>query len=414
MTVDIDVVSFGCRLNAAEAEAMRTLAASRIERPTVIVNTCAVTAAAERDARRAIRRLRRERPGIDIVVTGCAAQRAPGMFAAMPEVTRVLGNREKLDPRHWSLTERIAVGDVMRADQPPLPALDAEATGTRAIVEAQHGCDHRCTFCIIPFTRGPARSQPLGVLVERANRLVARGVAELVLSGVDLASYGSDQPGGPSLGRAVRRLLAAVPQLVRLRLSSLDPAAIDDDLVDAYANEPRLMPHVHLSLQSADDLILKRMRRRHTSAQAGAAIARLRRARPEIAFGADLIAGFPTESDAAAARTRDAIVEHDLAYVHVFAFDPRPGTPASRMPPVPPPIAAERAARLRMAARESLARHLARHVGQPVDVLVERDGRTGHGVDFSRVQLAEPHAPGHVVRARAIAATADTLLARVA
>ncbi|MBM3525220.1 MAG: radical SAM protein, partial [Alphaproteobacteria bacterium] len=216
MIADIDVVSFGCRLNAAEAEAMRTLAASRIERPTVIVNTCAVTTAAERDARRTIRRLRRDRPEADIVVTGCAAQRSPAMFAAMPEVTRVLGNREKLDPEHWRRTERVAVGDIMSAQTPPPPALDAEATGTRAIVEAQHGCDHRCTFCVIPFTRGPARSQPLGALVERANRLVERGVAEIVLSGVDLASYGADQPQGPSLGRAIRRLLAAVPLLARL------------------------------------------------------------------------------------------------------------------------------------------------------------------------------------------------------
>jgi threonylcarbamoyladenosine tRNA methylthiotransferase MtaB len=415
MDTRVEVVSFGCRLNAAEAAAMRALAEERASRATVIVNTCAVTGAAERDARRAIRRLKRQRPEADIVVTGCAAQRDAAQFAAMPEVARVLGNREKLDPASWSDPDppRLAVGDIMTpAPLPPLADAPRQER-TRAVVDAQQGCDHRCTFCIIPFTRGPSHSQPLGALAQRIERLCAEGVREVVLSGVDLTAWGRDLPGAPTLGRAIRRLLAQVPALARLRLSSIDPAEVDDDLVEAFAEEPRLMPFAHLSLQAADDLVLKRMRRRHTRAGAVAVAARLRRARPDLAFGADLIAGFPTESDQAAARTRAVIDEIGIAFVHVFAFDARPGTPAARMPPVAASLVAERAAALRAQARAALGRHLAAQIAHEVDVLVERDGVSGHAADFTRVRLDAPRERGTIARARVSAAAADHLIARI-
>lgn len=415
MDTRVEVVSFGCRLNAAEAATMRTLAEPGATRATVIVNTCAVTGAAERDARRAIRRLKRERPDADIVVTGCAAQRDPAQFAAMPEVARVLGNREKLDPASWRdpNASRLAVGDVMTPGPLPPLAEPPRLERTRAVIEAQQGCDHRCTFCIIPFTRGPSRSQPLGALAQRIARLCDDGVREVVLSGVDLTAWGRDLPGAPTLGRAVRRVLAQVPALPRLRLSSIDPAEVDDDLVDAFAEEPRLMPFAHLSLQAGDDLVLKRMKRRHSSVDAVAVAARLRRARPDIAFGADLIAGFPTESDDAAARTRAIVDEIDLAFVHVFAFDPRPGTPAARMPPLPSAVVAERAASLRETARAAHARHLVAQVAREVEVLVERDGLSGHAADFTRVRLDTARPRGTIARARVVAAAADHLIARI-
>lgn len=411
----VEVVSFGCRLNAAEAATMRALAEAGPARATVIVNTCAVTGAAERDARRAIRRLKRERPDADIVVTGCAAQRDAAQFAAMPEVARVLGNREKLDPASWRDPDapRLAVGDIMAPGPLPPLADPPRQERTRAVVDAQQGCDHRCTFCIIPFTRGPSRSQPLGALAMRIQRLCEDGVREVVLSGVDLTAWGRDLPGTPTLGRAIRRLLAQVPMLPRLRLSSIDPAEVDDDLVAAFAEEPRLMPFAHLSLQAGDDLILKRMKRRHSRAEAVAVAARLRRARPDLALGADLIAGFPTESEDAAARTRAVVDEIGLAFVHVFAFDPRPGTPAARMPQLAGPVVAERAAALRATARAALQRHLGARLGSEVDILVERDGLSGHAADFTRVRLDAPRPRGTIARARAVAVAADHLIARV-
>lgn len=414
MTTDVEVVNFGCRLNAAEAERVRALAAPGAARPTIVLNTCAVTAAAERDARRMARKLKRERPDADIVVTGCAAQRDPGRFAAMPEVARVVGNREKLRPETWRPADapRVAVGDIMAAGDFEPPAVDAPpGRDTRAVVDIQLGCDHRCTFCIIPFTRGPSRSQPLGALVERIDALCAAGTREVVLSGIDLTSYGHDLPGGPGLGRAVRRLLARVPALARLRLSSIDPAEIDDDLVEAFAREDRLMPHAHLSLQSGDDLILKRMRRRHDRASAIDAAARLRRARPDIAFGADMIAGFPTESDAAARASRRLLDEIGVAFVHVFAFDPRPGTPAARMPQVPAAEIARRAAELRADGAARLAAHLAARIGTALDVLVEGDGTRGTAADFTRVRLTAARPRGTLLRARAELAGADHLVA---
>ena len=415
MTATVEVVTFGCRLNAAESERVRALAsAGSTGRPVVVLNTCAVTGAAERDARRMARKLKRERPEADIVVTGCAAQRDPAQFAAMPEVARIVGNREKLLAETWGppAGARIAVGDIMRPapEAPPLPDTTA-ATGTRAVVEAQQGCDHRCTFCIIPFTRGPSRSEPLGALAARIAALCAAGTREVVLSGVDLASYGHDLPGRPGLGRAVRRLLASLPQLPRLRLSSIDPAEIDDDLVAAYASEERLMPYAHLSLQSGDDLILKRMKRRHGRAQAIAIAQRLRRARPDIAFGADLIAGFPTETPAAAEASLRILDEMDISFVHAFAFDPRPGTPAARMPPLPAAEVAARAAALRAAGRTRLRRHLEARLGHVVEILVESEGTGGHAADFTRVRLDHPAPRGALLRVRATAMTDDHLIA---
>jgi threonylcarbamoyladenosine tRNA methylthiotransferase MtaB len=415
MNAPVEVVTFGCRLNAAESERVRALASARSDdRPTIVLNTCAVTTAAERDARRMARKLKRERPDADIVVTGCAAQRDPAQFAAMPEVARIVGNREKLRPETWTAPgdARVVVGDIMSPapDAPAMPET-AAATGTRAVVEAQQGCDHRCTFCIIPFTRGPSRSEPLGALAARIAALCAAGTREVVLSGVDLASYGHDLPGRPGLGRAVRRLLANLPQLPRLRLSSIDPAEIDDDLVTAFAAEERLMPYAHLSVQSGDDLILKRMRRRHSRAQAIAIAVRLRRARPDIAFGADLIAGFPTESPEAAAASLRILDEMDIAFVHAFAFDPRPGTPAARMPKVPAAEVAARAAALRAAGRTRLRSHLEARVGHELDILVESEGTGGHAADFTRVRLDHPARRGTLLRARACAAAADHLIA---
>jgi threonylcarbamoyladenosine tRNA methylthiotransferase MtaB len=400
----IEVLSFGCRLNHAEGGVIETLARGAAV-PVAIVNTCAVTAAAERDARRAIRRLKRERPDRAIVVTGCAAQRDPTMFTAMPEVDRVVGNSEKLKAATWRehATERVAITDIMKTRGTTIIDDDVPTRGTRGFVEIQHGCDHRCTFCTIPFARGPSRSQPLGAIVDRIKRFVGDGGAEVVLSGVDITAYGADLPGGPGLGHAVRRLLRAVPELPRLRLSSLDPAECDEALVAAFAAEERLMPHAHLSLQAGDDLILKRMKRRHDRASADRLVAALRRARSGIALGADLIAGFPTESDAAAARSRAMIDDLGLAFVHVFAFDPRPGTPASRMPQLPRSDVKTRAAELRRAADAALRRHLEQRIGSTIDVLVESDGRSGHDADFSPIEFAFPAPHGTIRRLRAVA-----------
>ncbi len=414
MTAPVEVVNFGCRLNAAESQAIRALAEGRLARRTFILNTCAVTAAAERDARRVARRLKRLNPDADIVVTGCAAQRDAAAFAAMPEVARVLGNAEKLDPGTWSgpaARARVEVGDVMAPAAFRDPGAGARPSGTRAVVDAQQGCDRRCTFCIIPFTRGPSRSQPLGALVDRVAALAGEGVGEVVLSGIDLASWGRDLPGRPSLGRALRRMLALVPALQRLRLSSIDPAEVDDDLVEAFAQEERLMPHAHLSLQAGDDLVLKRMRRRHTRDGAIAVAARLRRARPGIAIGADIIAGFPTEDDAAAGRSLAILGEVGVAYAHVFPFDPRPGTPAARMPQVAPAVVARRAAALRAEAARLLRVHLEARVGATLDLLVEADGLSGHAADFTRVRLDAPAPRGAMLRARAVAAAQDHLIA---
>jgi threonylcarbamoyladenosine tRNA methylthiotransferase MtaB len=400
-----EIITFGCRLNALEAEIIRGAAAAGGLEGAVIVNTCAVTAEAERQARQAIRRTRRQNPNAHIIVTGCAAELMPERYAAMPEVDRVLGNRAKLLAQSY------------RASSPepsPVVAAAVDAVGwpegrARAYLQVQQGCDHRCTFCIIPFARGPSRSVPVGAVAEQARRLVAAGYQEIVLTGVDLTAYGADLPGTSSLGQMARCLLAAVPELRRLRLSSLDPAEIDPELWRLVAEEPRLMPHLHFSLQSGDDLILKRMKRRHSRAAAITAARRARALRPEVALGADLIAGFPTETEEMFCRSLDLVAECGLTFVHVFPYSPRPGTPAARMPPVPGAIVKERAARLRRAGAAALAAVLAARVGGETDVLVERPG-LGRAAFYANVSFSGRADVGTVHRMRLVASDAHSLV----
>lgn len=407
------VVTFGCRLNAYESEVVRRLAEEAGLRDTVIVNTCAVTAEAERQARQAIRRLRRENPGQRIVVTGCAAQVNPARYAAMPEVDRVLGNREKLALESYRerAAEPVLAGDIMAVRETAGHLIEGFDGRARAFVEVQTGCDHRCTFCVIPFGRGNARSVPLGAVVARVRALIARGFREIVLSGVDLTAYGEDLPGRPPLGEAVRRLLDAVPELARLRLSSLDPVEIDPLLEDLAASEPRLMPHLHLSVQAGDDLILKRMKRRHARADVIALCDRLRARRPDIVFGADLIAGFPTETEAMFENTLALVEEAGLTYLHVFPYSERPGTPAARMPPVEKPVRKERAARLRRAGARRLGQFLAGRVGTRARVLIEAEGR-GRSEHFAPVAIEGAFAPGTVVEAELTRLEGGTLIGR--
>lgn len=405
------VVTLGCRLNAFESEVIRKEAAAAGLGDAIVVNTCAVTAEAVRQARQAIRRLKREHPGSAIVVTGCAAQLAPGEFAAMPEVDRVIGNREKLDRRHLSLTGApVAVSDIMAAREDAPHLIDGFEGRARGFVEIQQGCDHRCTFCVIPFARGPSRSVPEAVVVERVRRLVANGYREVVLTGVDICSWGEDLPAHPRLGALAGTVLSAVPELPRLRLSTLDPAAVDDGVMALLESEPRLMPHLHLSLQAMDDLVLKRMKRRHSRAQAAAVAARARQARPDVVLGADLIAGFPTESEAMFANTLAAVDELGLTWLHVFPFSPRPGTPAARMPQVAKPVRQERAARLRAAGDRARARFLAGRVGAWTEVLVE-DETTGRCPHYAPVVLGFAAEPGDVVPVRISRADGERLYA---
>jgi threonylcarbamoyladenosine tRNA methylthiotransferase MtaB len=413
--MSIEVLSFGCRLNSYEGEAMRDLATRAGHGAAVLVNTCAVTAEAEKQAAQAIRRIARERPGVPIVVTGCAAQIAPGRWGALPGVARVVGNADKLKPGAWAPDAPAApVSDIMAArDIAAYPV--AEISGrARALIEVQQGCDHRCTFCVIPYGRGPSRSAPMGAVVRQVRAAVEAGCAEVVLTGVDIASYGPDLPGRPRLGQMVRRLLALVPELPRLRLSSLDPAAIDDDLWRLLAEEPRLMPHLHLSLQHGDDLMLKRMKRRHSRADALAAAARARALRPGLALGADLIAGFPTETEAHFTAMLDMVEEAGLHFLHVFPYSERPGTPAARMPQLPVALRRERAARLRAAGAAAAQRFYAARMGQEEAVLLERPD-AGHTAHFCPLRLVRGTGPrGQVVRARVTGADARGLLAEAA
>ncbi len=414
------IITFGCRLNAYESQVIAARAREAGLTDAIIVNTCAVTAEAERQARQAIRKARRERPGARIIVTGCAAQIDPDKYAAMDEVDRVVGNEEKLTaaafaPEHEA---RILVADIMAVSETAGHLIGGFEGRARAFVQIQQGCDHRCTFCIIPMGRGNNRSVPLGPIVRQVNELVEAGYREIVLTGVDITGYGADLPGRPSLGGLVRRLLAAAPGLERLRLGSLDPVEIDDALFDAIANEERLMPHLHLSLQSGDDTILKRMKRRHARRDAVEVCARLRAARPDIAFGADLIAGFPTEDEAMFEATLSLIDECGLAYLHVFPYSPRPGTPAARMPQVPAALRRERAARLRRAGAAALAQFLAGQPGRTANVLLERGdfGRTEHYAPIRLDSTADPGAatPGSVVAARITGSTPTELTGHLA
>jgi threonylcarbamoyladenosine tRNA methylthiotransferase MtaB len=402
--VSVVVVTFGCRLNAYESELMRARASEAGLEDAILVNTCAVTAEAVRQAEQAIRRARRDHAGKRIVVTGCAAQIEPQRFAAMAEVDLVLGNAEKLTRAAYAgdfgvgSTERVRVGDItaVRATAPQF--LNGFADRVRAFVQIQNGCDHRCTFCVIPYGRGPSRSVPAGAVVEQVRRLVAGGVREIVLTGVDITSWGADLPGQPRLGKLVSALLKRVPELPRLRLSSIDSVEVDEDMMRAIAEEDRLMPHLHLSLQAGDDLILKRMKRRHRRADAVRFCGEVRRLRPDIALGADIIAGFPTETETMLANSLSLIEDCGLALLHVFPFSPRKGTPAARMPQLPRQLVKERAARLREAGAAALARRLAAEVGSTRRVLIEVPG-FGRSEHYLAVET-EAGEPGSIASVR--------------
>jgi threonylcarbamoyladenosine tRNA methylthiotransferase MtaB len=392
-----EVLTFGCRLNAYESEVIKGHATQAGWTDTVVINSCAVTKEAERQVRQTIRRLRRERPEAKIVVTGCAAQIDPDRYAAMPEVDRVIGNAEKMKAESYlTPTEgKVAVADIMTVKETALHLIGGFDGRARAFVEVQQGCDHRCTFCIIPFGRGPNRSVPLGPLVDQVRQLTAAGYREVVLTGVDITAYGGDLPGTPTLGQAVRRLLAQVPELPRLRLSSLDPVEIDEDLIRLVADEPRLMPHFHLSIQAGDDTILKRMKRRHLRGDVIAMAERLRSLRPDLALGADIIAGFPTETEEMFEQSLALVDEVGLTHLHVFPYSVRPGTPAARMPQVHGTAIKERAARLRQKGAEAMTAFRADRIGRTASVLVERDD-AGLCEHYLPIRLDRPAAAGAI------------------
>jgi threonylcarbamoyladenosine tRNA methylthiotransferase MtaB len=405
------IVTFGCRLNAFESEVMRNRAADLSD--AIIFNTCAVTKEAERQARQAIRRARRDNPSKKIIVSGCAAQVSAETFAAMPEVDQVIGNAEKLTEDAYRSNARVLVGDIMTVRETAGHLIEGFEGRARAFVQVQQGCDHRCTFCIIPFGRGASRSVPMGEIVNQVRTLVENGYSEIVLTGVDITSYGTDLPGQPTLGQMSRRLLSLVPELPRLRISSIDCIEIDDDLIRLIESEPRLMPHLHLSLQAGDDMILKRMKRRHSRAEAIAVCDQIRRARPDIALGADLIAGFPTETEAMFQRSLDLVEECGLVWLHVFPYSSRPGTPAARMPQMPIAVRKERAARLRQAGTQAAARFLDSRVGTDADVLVEADGigRTEH---YAPIHTDQPLPDGQITKLRVTGRNGDVLTGREA
>ena len=391
------VVTFGCRLNSFESEVMRQNATGGVPQ-TIIVNTCAVTSEAERQGRQAIRKLRRQYPDARIVVTGCAAQIHPERFEAMPEVTQILGNAEKLEASHFHrpVDERVVVGDIMLVRETAGHLISGFEGRTRAIIEVQQGCDHRCTFCIIPFGRGPSRSVAPDRVVELVRRQVEQGYVELVLTGVDVTSYGGDLPGQPSLGSLVQKILREVPELPRLRLSSLDPVGLDDDLLRAVAEEERIMPHLHLSVQAGDDLILKRMKRRHLRDDVLRLADRVRDLRPDIVLGADVIAGFPTETDEMFANSVDLVEQAGITHLHVFPYSARPGTPAARLKRVDGKVVDDRAALLRAVGQASMDRLLDSWVGRTARVLVEKDGQ---GFTDHYVPMRVGGEPGQIVTA---------------
>ncbi|MEM6620995.1 MAG: tRNA (N(6)-L-threonylcarbamoyladenosine(37)-C(2))-methylthiotransferase MtaB [Pseudomonadota bacterium] len=407
--------TFGCRLNAYETEAMKGLAEATGVRDAVVVNTCAVTAEAVRQARQRIRRLRAENPTARVIVTGCAAQTEPQTFAEMPEVDLVLGNLEKMKPESWApdfigRTEGIQVDDIMATRETAGHLIDGFGTRARAYVQVQNGCDHRCTFCIIPYGRGNSRSVPAGVVVEQIGRLVGNGYQEVVLTGVDLTSWGVDLPGAPRLGDLVQRILRLIPELPRLRISSIDSIEADPALVDAIATERRLMPHLHLSLQAGDDMILKRMKRRHLRNDSIHFCQEIRAARPDMVFGADLIAGFPTETDAMFENTLALVSDCGLTWLHVFPFSARQGTPAARMPQLPKAIRKERAARLRAAGVGAVADHLSAQQGCTHNVLMET-ARLGRTEQFTEVTFETDQPVGQIVPAIITGAFDTRLLA---
>ena len=400
---ELEIITFGCRLNAYESEVMREQASAAGLSSAVIVNTCAVTAEAVRQARQAIRRARRERPDAKIIVTGCAAQIDPARFAAMDEVDHVIGNQEKLEAGTFAGlnldgSERVVVNDIMSVRETASHLIEGFGNRARAYVQIQNGCDHRCTFCVIPFGRGPSRSVPAGEVVAQARRLAAKGYAEIVLTGVDITAYGADLPGAITLGKLVRKVLALVPELPRLRLSSIDSIEADPVLLAAIAEEERLMPHLHLSLQSGDDLTLKRMKRRHARADSITFCEAVRRMRPDVVFGADLIAGFPTETEAMFRNSLSLVDDCGLTFLHVFPYSAREGTPAARMPQVHGATIARRAGELRDKGVAALKTHLAGAKGRRIQVLMENCGH-GRSADFTPVRLDAEESAGALVEA---------------
>jgi threonylcarbamoyladenosine tRNA methylthiotransferase MtaB len=406
----IEVVNFGCRLNAYESEVMREHATAVGLTNTIIVNTCAVTKEAERQSQQAIRRLKRANPSATIIATGCAAQLAPDAFAAMPEVTRVIGNEHKMKRESFVPDNalQILTSDIMAVRETAEHLVEGFDGRTRAFVQVQQGCDHRCTFCIIPFARGNNRSVPMGRIVDEVRALVAKGFKEIVITGVDITGYGTDLPGHPSLGQMIRRVLLAVPELPRLRLSSIDPAELDDDLLSVIGDQPRVMPHVHISVQAGDDMILKRMKRRHLRDDVITFCARVRAVRPDVVFGADFIAGFPTETGEMFQNTMALVEECGLTHLHVFPYSIRPGTPAAKMPQVNGATIKDRAAQLRSLGQASMARFLETQIGRTARVLVERDG-LGHSEHYVPVRL-DGVAAGELTAARVIGVDGSHLI----
>jgi threonylcarbamoyladenosine tRNA methylthiotransferase MtaB len=401
--MSVEVLTFGCRLNAFESEVMKRHAESAGLQQTILVNTCAVTKEAERQARQAIRRAKKNHPDAEIIVTGCSAQVNPAQYASMPEVSRVLGNEEKLKAESYGATrhEKILVNDIMSVTETAGHLVSAMEGNTRAFVQVQNGCNHRCTFCIIPFGRGNSRSVPLGEIVAQVRLLVENGYKEVVLTGVDISDYGKDLPGQPTLGQMMRRLLALVPELPRLRVSSIDAIEMDADFFRLLAEESRLMPHLHVSVQAGDDMILKRMRRRHLRQDALDFAAKVKRLRPETVFGADIIAGFPTETEEMFQNSLRLVEEMDLVYLHVFPYSERPGTPAARMPAVPLPVRKERASRLREAGEKQQAKFFDSLAGKPASVLLEKPD-FGRNEQFAPVHLLVPGQAGSIVSARIV------------
>jgi len=410
--------TFGCRLNTYETEAMKSMSDAAGVENTVVVNTCAVTAEAVRKARQEIRRLRRDNPGATLIVTGCAAQTEPETFSNMAEVDLVIGNSEKMRPATWGdiagpadfigATEKVRVDDIMSVRETASHLIDGFGSRSRAYVQVQNGCDHRCTFCIIPYGRGNSRSVPAGVVVDQIKRLTGRGYNEIVLTGVDMTSWGADLPGAPRLGDLVLRILKLVPDLPRLRISSIDSIEVDQSLMQAIATEPRLMPHLHLSLQAGDDMILKRMKRRHLRDDAIRFCEDARRLRPDLTFGADIIAGFPTETDAMFENSLTLIADCGLTWLHVFPYSPRNGTPAARMPQVNGRAIRDRAARLRHAGAEQVKRHLSGQIGKTHTILMESP-RMGRTEQFAEVLFADDRPEGQIVTARICGATTNHL-----
>lgn len=411
-----EVITMGCRLNTFESEVIRDHATQAGLHDAIILNTCAVTAEAERQARQTIRQMRKRNPDKRIIVTGCAAQLDPAKFAAMPEVDDVIGNDEKMKAETFAALHgdaQIQVADIMMVRDTAAHLVRGFDGRTRAFVQVQQGCDHRCTFCIIPFARGNNRSVPLGAIVEQTRALVAEGYREVVLTGVDICSYGSDLPGQPRLGDIVRRLLKQVPELERLRLSSLDPAAMDDGLFDAFRDEERLMPHVHLSLQAMDDMVLKRMKRRHLREDAFRVVERMRSARPDVVFGADFITGFPTETEEMFENTLSSVRDLGLTHLHVFPYSEREGTPAAKMPTVDHAVRKDRARRLRAAGDEALETYKSAMCGQTVRVLIEKGdhGLTDH---YVAATIEGGAAAGGIIEGQVISADGPKLMVRVA